>query len=89
MELISALAADDWTSVSFVADFDRTLGLEKLVGCNSNVLGETDFMRFDNRVTIQNLANLEIIKNFLLIQCYILFIQIIVKYNFRKIYIVK
>jgi len=73
-----------------VADFDRTLGLEKLVGCNSNVLGETDFMRFDNRVTIENLANLEIIKNFLLIQiCYILFIQIVVKYNFRKIYIVK
>lgn len=44
MELISALAADDWTSVpSFLADFDRTLGLEKLVGRNSDVLGETDF----------------------------------------------
>jgi len=63
MELISALAADDWTSVPFVADFDRTLGLEKLVGCDSDVLSETDFMGFDDRVTAQNL---EIIKNFLL-----------------------
>lgn len=63
MELISALAADDWTSVPFVADFDRMLGLEKLVGFNSDVLGETDFMGFDDRVTVQNL---EIIKNFLL-----------------------
>lgn len=53
MELISALAANDWTSVPFVADFDRTSGLEKL-GCNSDVLSETDFMGFNNRVTVQN-----------------------------------
>lgn len=52
MELISALAANDWTSVSFVADFDRTLELEKLVECNSDVLGETDFIGFDDRVTV-------------------------------------
>lgn len=63
MELISALAADDWTSVPFVADFDRTLELEKLIECNSDVLGETDFIGFDDRVTVQNL---KIIKNFLL-----------------------
>jgi len=52
MELISALAADDWTSVPFVAGFDRTLGLEKLVGRDLDLLGETDFMGFDDRVTL-------------------------------------
>lgn len=52
MELISALAADDWTSVSFVTDFDRMLGLEKLVGFNSDILDETDFMGFDDRITV-------------------------------------
>jgi len=51
VELISALAAGDWTSMPFIADFDRTLGLEKL-GCNSDVLGEPDFMRFDDRVMV-------------------------------------
>lgn len=50
VELISALAAGDWTSMPFIADFDRTLGLEKL-GCNSDVLGEPDFM-FDDRVMV-------------------------------------
>lgn len=51
VELISALAAGDWTPMPFIADFDRTLGLEKL-GCNSDVLGESDFMRFDDRVMV-------------------------------------